>query len=166
MKGKTTERPAPPAAAAAPALPAVNDVNVGDHYKLGDELLKKGKHDDALKTFQGIYNYARDVLSLMKCVKSGYDNALAQSSGIDQNTKEELYLKLQKISSLTGRYAGLKSESAYRIGLIYRNKGNAEQARKYLLEVCQTAPFSLDTASTWMKAKDALLSLSHLEGEF
>jgi hypothetical protein len=147
-------------------LSSVNDVNVDDLFKSGEESLKKGRQDDALRTFQGVYVYAKDVLALMKCVKGGYDKALAQSEGVDQNTREELYLKLQKISSLTGRYTELKNESAYRIGAIYRAKGNAEQARKYLLEVCQTAPFSLDPGSTWMKSKEILLGLSHLEGEF
>jgi tetratricopeptide (TPR) repeat protein len=143
----------------------VNDVNVGDLFKAGEEHLKKGKRDDALKTFLGIYEYARDTLVLLKCVKGGYEKALP-TLATDQNEKEELYLKLQRITSLTTRYIELKGESAYRIGLVYRLKGNAEQARKYLLETCQTSPFSLDPDSTWMKAKELLLSLSNLEGEF
>jgi hypothetical protein len=145
---------------------AVNDVTVDDYFKTGEELLKKGRQDEALRTFMGIYDYARDVLVLMKCVKAGYDKTLSASEGIDQNTKEELFLKLQKIASLATRYTGLKTEAGYRVGLIYRTKGNAEQARKYLLETCQTAPFSLDPSSIWMKAKESLLGLSHLEGEF
>jgi hypothetical protein len=144
---------------------AVNDVNVDDFFKAGEEYLKKGKRDDALKTFLGIYEYSKDVLLLLKCVKGGYDKALP-TLGTDQNEKEELYLKLQRITSLTTRYTMLKGESAYRIGLVYRLKGNAEQSRKYLLETCQTSPFSLDPESTWMKAKESLLSLSNLEGEF
>jgi len=164
-KPRAEERQAPPAAIVAPVLPSFNDVNIADHFASGEELLRKGKKDEALRTFAGIYDYAKDVLSLMKCVKSGYDKA-AQSQGIDQNTKEELFLKLQKINSLTGRYADLRGESAYRMALIHQAKGNAEQARKLLLEVCQSATFSLEPESIWMKAKEALLSLSHLEGEF
>jgi tetratricopeptide (TPR) repeat protein len=144
---------------------AVNDVNIDEYFKLGEDQLKKGRQDNALRIFQGIYDYSRDTLALLKVAKSGYDKALA-GSNIDQNQKEELYLKLQRIASLSTRYTELKGESAYRIGLVYRAKGNNEQARKYLLETCQTAPFSLDPTSTWMKAKDMLLSLSHLEGEF
>jgi tetratricopeptide (TPR) repeat protein len=143
----------------------VNDVNVNEHFKSGEDLLKRGKQDEALRVFQGIYDYARDTLLLLKVVKAGYDKALSDA-GIDQNRKEELYLKLQRITSLTVRYTGLKSESAYLMGVTYRNKGNGEQARKYLLETCQTAPFSLEPASTWMQAKDLLLTLSNLEGEF
>jgi tetratricopeptide (TPR) repeat protein len=165
-KKQPAERQARSSKASAPALPSVNDVNVGDHFRSGEELVKKGKHDDALKVFRAVYDYAEDVLALMTCVKSGYDSALAQSSEIDQNTKEDLFLKLRKISSLAERYTGLKGESAYRMAVIYQAKGRAGQARKYFLEVCQTAPFSLDPESTWMKAKEALLSLSHLEGEF
>jgi hypothetical protein len=152
-----------PALAVAPI--AVNDVNVDDLFRVGEEHLKKGKRDDALKTFMGIYEYSKDILLLLKCVKGGYDKALP-TLGADQNEKEELYLKLQRIASLTTRYTALKGESAYRIGLVHRLKGNAEQARKYLLETCQTSPFSLDPESTWMKAKESLLSLSNLEGEF
>jgi len=144
---------------------AVNDINVSDHFRSGEELLKKGKRDEALRIFQGIYDYTRDTLLLLRVVKIGYDKALS-GGDIDQNVKEELYLKLQKITSLTVRYTELKGESAYRIGLIYRAKGNSEQARKYLLETCQAVPFSLDPASTWMKSKDVLLAISNLEGEF
>jgi hypothetical protein len=143
----------------------VNDVTVGSQFESGDHLLKKEKYDDALRVFQAIYDYTRDVLLLLKSVKGGYEKAIS-GNGLDQGKKEDLYLKLQRIVSLTGRYTELKSESAYRIGIIQKSKGNSEQARKYLLETCQTAPFSFDPASTWMKAKNILLSLSNLEGEF
>ena len=147
-------------------LPAnVNDVNVDEYFNAGEDSLKKGRQDDALKLFLAVYEYSRDTLALLKCVKGGYDKALS-GLGIDQNQKEEVYLKLQRIASLNSRYAGLKGEAAYRMGLVYRAKGNNEQARKYLLETCQTSPFSLDPASTWMRAKEMLLTLSNLEGEF
>ncbi len=149
----------------APSAVSVNDVNVDEHFKAGEDLLKKGKQDEALKLFLAVYEYSRDTLALLKCVKGGYDKALS-GSGIDQNQKEEIYLKLQRIASLNSRYAGLRGEAAYRMGLVYRAKGNNELARKYLLDTCQTSPFSLDPASTWMRAKEMLLSLSNLEGEF
>lgn len=140
-------------------------MTVNTQFEAGDNLLKKERADDALRIFQAIYDYSRDVLLLLKSVKGGYEKAIS-GTGIDQTKKEDLYLKLQRITSLTGRYTELKSESAFRIGMIYKTKGNSEQARKFLLETCQIAPFSLDPASTWMKSKNALLSLSSLEGEF
>lgn len=127
--------------------------------------MKKGKTDEALKIFQGIYDYTRDGLALMKCVKTSYDKAVS-GQNIEQNQKEDLYLKLQRINALSGQYGRLKGESAYQVGVLYARKGNAEQARKYLLEACQTVPFSLDPASTWLRSKNLLLSLSGLEGEF
>ncbi len=143
----------------------VNDANVAGFFKTGEELSAKGKQDEALRNFQAVHDYARDNLALLKCVKGAYDKALTGTS-LDQNQKEDLYLKLQRITSLTLRYSGLRGEAAYRIGLVYRAKGDAGQARKYLLDACQTAPFSLDPASTWMKSKELLLSLANLEGEF
>lgn len=144
---------------------AVNDANALAVLKTGEDLSAKGKHDEALRTFQAVYDYARDNLALLKCVKGAYDKALT-GTGLDQNQKEDLYLKLQRIGGLTTRYSGLKGDSAYRIGVVHKAKGDSEQARKYLLDACQTAPFSLDPASTWKKSKDLLLSLANLEGEF
>ena len=77
-----------------------------------------------------------------------------------QNQKETLYLKLQRIAGLTTRYTQMKGESAYNLGVAYAKKGDAAQAREYLLEACRTVPFSLDPASVWMKSKT---SSQHLE---
>jgi hypothetical protein len=159
------KRLSPPRAAQEAPSVDVNDVTVNAQFETGDGFLKKERSDDALRVFQAIYDYTRDVLLLLKSVRGGYEKAISGTS-IEQTKKEDLYLKLQRITSLTGRYTELKSESAYRIGMIYKTKNSREQARKYLLETCQTAPFSLDPASTWMKSKNALLSLSSLEGEF
>jgi hypothetical protein len=164
---KKVKRPNPPrpAQASASASVEVNDVTVSAQFETGDSLLKKEKFDEALKVFQAIYDYTRDVLLLLKSVKGGYEKAIA-GNGLDQNKKEDLFLKLQRITSLNNKYTELKAESAFRIGIIQKAKRNSEQARKYLLETCQTAPFSLDPSSTWIKAKNALLTLSNLEGEF
>jgi tetratricopeptide (TPR) repeat protein len=168
---KKTKRPSATAAASAPkaiaavSVPAINDANLLDQFKAADEQSKKGKADEALRIFQGIYDYTRDGLSLMKCVKTAYEKGVS-GPNIDQNQREELYLKLQRINSLSAQYGKLRGESAYQVGALYSRKGNVEQARKYLLEACQTVPFSLDPASTWMRSKNLLLSLSSLEGEF
>lgn len=128
-------------------------------------MAKRGKADDALRVFQAIYDYTRDGLTLMKCVKPLYEKAVS-GQNLEQNQREDLYLKLQRIGVLSGQYAKLKGESAYQIGAVYAKKGNGEQARKYLIEACQTVPFSLDPPSTWMRSKSLLLTISNLEGEF
>lgn len=166
-KRPPVEKPAP--AAPAPAAPApahsISDANVVDQLRAAEDLFKKGKTDEALRIFQSIYDYTRDALNLMKCVKASYDKAVA-GPNLEQNQKEDLYLKLQRIGALSAQYGKLKGESAYQVGAAHAKKGNNEQARKYLLEACQTVPFSLDPASTWMRSKNLLLSISNLEGEF
>jgi hypothetical protein len=162
---RKAKRSLDPGTGPAAASVDINDVNLGTQFEAGEGFLKRGKPDEALRVFQAIYNYTRDTLSLLKCVKGAYEKALS-GTGIDQAKKEDLFLKLERVASLTVRYADLKGESAYRIGEIYKGKGNSEQARKYLLETCQTVNFSLEPQSTWMKAKNLLLTLSNLEGEF
>jgi len=101
----------------------------------------------------------------MDCVKNAYTN-LGNEAELEQSAREELFLKLQRIASLKPQYVRYRIEAAYYIGFIYAKRGDAEQARKYLLEVCQTAPVSLDPASVWMKAKTLLLETLYLQGEF
>jgi hypothetical protein len=163
---KKAKRPAEvhPAPVAAPPID-VNDVNLNTQFEAAESLLKKGKSDEAARLFQAVYNYTRDTLTLLKCVKGAYEKALS-GAGIDQAKKEDLFLKLERVSSLNVRYTDIKGETAYHLGEIYKAKSNPEQARKYLLEACQTVPFSLESSSTWMKAKNLLLILSNLEGEF
>ena len=151
--------------APAPSPVVINDINVEDYYRTAEEELKKGKADEADRIFQSIYDYTRDGLALMKCVKAAYEKALS-GQGVEQGQREDLYLKLQRINTLATLYTRIKGDSAYQIGAISAKKGNTERARKYLLEVCQNAPFSLDPASQWMKSKNLLLTLSNLEGEF
>ena len=157
----------PPAAkpTPAPAPVAINDVNLEDRFRAAEDLFKKGKADEALGIFQSIYDYTGGALALMKCVKPAYEKALA-GQNLEQSQREDLYLKLQRIGALSTLYSRIRGESAYQLGVIYAKKGNAPQARRYLLEVCQTVPFSLDAASPWMKSKNLLLTLSNLDGEF
>jgi tetratricopeptide (TPR) repeat protein len=155
--------PAQPAPTSRPS--GVNDSNVQDYYRSGEEQLKKGRLDEAQRAFQGVHSYTREALLLLQYVKGPYEKAL-KDGGINQNQKEELYLKLQRMAGLSTRYTALKGESAYNIGTILAKKGDSEQARKYLLDACETVPFSLNPTSTWMKSKNLLLSLFRLEGEF
>jgi hypothetical protein len=162
---KRQKRPPVVKQAPAPSPVVINDINLEDYYRTAEEQLKKGKPDEADRIFQSIYDYTRDGLALMKCVKAAYEKALS-GQGIEQSQREDLYLKLQRINTLATLYTRIKGDSAYQIGAISAKKGNTERARKYLLEVCQNAPFSLDPASQWMKSKNLLLTLSNLEGEF
>lgn len=112
-----------------------------------------------------MYGYTTDALLLIQQVKGLYEKAL-NDPALNQDQKEDLYLKLQRMAGLTNRYTGLKGESAYYLGFILSKKGDAEQARKHLIDACQSVPFSLKSTSTWAKSKNLLLSLFHLEGEF
>ncbi len=159
-KSKKAAQPAPAA-----AVSGVTDVNLLDYWKSGEEQLKKGRTDDAVRSFLAVHSFCRDNLLLIKCVREAYEKALGDAN-LKQSQREDLYLKQQRISSLTARYQRFKGESAYNVGLAYKKRGDAEQARKYLIEACQTVPFSLDPASTWMKSKNLLLAISGLEGEF
>lgn len=101
----------------------------------------------------------------MECIKNGY-TAMGDDSGLEQDAREDLFIKLQRIAALKPEYTDFRIRSAYYIGLIHAKQGNNEQAGKYLLEVCQTAPASLNPESLWMKAKTLLLETLNLEGEF
>jgi tetratricopeptide (TPR) repeat protein len=148
-----------------PAAVGVNDLNLLDYFKAGEDQLKKGRTDDALRVFRAIYSYTGDSLKFMACVREAYEKT-QNDPNLAQNQKETLYLRLQRISGLAASYTKLKGESAYNLGLAYSKKGDAAQARGYLLEACRAAPFSLDPASLWVKSKDLLLSISNLDGEF
>lgn len=145
--------------------PAVSERNIAAQFQYAEERLKKGALAESLKLFQGIYDYAKAGIAAMDCVKNGYTK-LGNDAVLEQSAKEEIFIKLQRIASLKPQYVRYRTESAYYIGLIYSKQGDNEQARKYLLEVCQTAPASLDPGSVWMKAKDLLLDTLHLQGEF
>ena len=103
--------------------------------------------------------------SVKPIIEDYYEKAL-DSKGLKQTQKEDIYTKLQRLNTLSSHYATVKMESAYYLGAIFAKREDGEQARRYLLEVCQSAPFSLDPNSLWMKSKNLLLSLSDLDGEF
>jgi tetratricopeptide (TPR) repeat protein len=148
-----------------PGAIGVSDLNLQDYFKAGEDQLKKGRADEALRSFYAVYRYTDDSLKLVAYVGEAYEKA-RNDPNMAQNQKETLYLKLQRMAGLTARYTKLKGESAYGLGLAYSKKGDAAQARGYLLEACRAAPFSLDRGSLWMKSKDLFLSISSLDGEF
>ena len=149
-----------------PREATINDVNIQSVFKTGEELFKQGKTEDSLRAFLGIYRYSRDMLTFLDIVRPNYEKLLTENPSLSQEEKEDLYIKQKRMKDLTSKYQSLRVESAYYVGAAYAKRGDAEQARKYLLEVCQTAPFSLKPKSTWMKSKNLLLALFQLEGEF
>jgi tetratricopeptide (TPR) repeat protein len=145
--------------------PEITGANLQAYYKDAEEMAKKGKVDGALRMFLNVHAYAKDLLSLMQSAQTRYEKAGTDAS-LSQSQKEDFYIKLQRIRSLTAQYSLLEAESAYNIGSLYTKKGEYESARKYLLEACKKLPFSPEPNSSWMKSKNLLLGLFRLEGEF
>jgi tetratricopeptide (TPR) repeat protein len=143
----------------------LNDSTVLDAFKKAEEQLKKGELESSLATLIRIHDYSEDVLKTVKYFQAQYEKVVNDSS-IAQHEKEDIFIKLKRMGQLTPKYKNLREVSAYDIGLIYAKKGEAEKARKYLLEVLETSPFSTKNDSPWMKTKKLLLGLYHLEGEF
>ena len=155
-----------PAPKVAPAREsALNDSTVQQFFKQGEEFFKKDKPEEAIRIFLSIYRFSKDMLTFLPIVQPQYEKLLKEGS-LSQEEKEDVYIKQKRIQDLTNKYTTLKVESAYYAGAIYAKRGDSEQARRYLLEVCQTAPFSLNPKSTWSRSKDLLLALFQLEGEF
>jgi hypothetical protein len=167
-QGQTRKAPrqTPPQKAAQPRETTINDVNIQAVFKTGEELFKKEKTDESLRIFLGIYRYSKDMITFLETVRPNYEKLLNENTSLGQEEKEELYIKQKRMRDLTSKYSSLRIESAYYVGAAYAKRGDTEQARKYLLEVCQTAPFSLKPKSTWLKSKNLLLALFQLEGEF
>jgi tetratricopeptide (TPR) repeat protein len=153
-----------PALAAAKEI-AINDSNVKDSLKKAEEQLKKGETDNALTSLLKIHDYADDVLKTVKFIQVQYEKAVGDSS-MPQGEREDIYLKLRRLGQLTPKYTAIREASAYDIGYAYAKKGDSERARKYLIKVFETAPFSTKQDSAWMKSKKLLLGLYNLEGEF
>jgi hypothetical protein len=115
--------------------------------------------------FLNVHDYAKDLLATLQCAQGRYEKAVAELS-LSQPQKEDLYIKLQTIKGLNAQYGRLEAESAYNAGALLVRKGDSGSARKYLIEACQKLPFSPDPNSSWVKSKNLLLGLFHLEGEF
>jgi len=163
---KLPPQKATPSPKVAPARETtLNDATVQQLFKQGEEYFKKDKPEEAIRIFLNIYRFSKDMLTFLPIVQPQYEKLLKEGS-LSQEEREDVYIKQKRITDLTNKYTSLKIESAYYAGAIYAKRGDSEQARKYLLEVCQTAPFSLNPKSTWSRSKNLLLALFQLEGEF
>ncbi len=144
---------------------AINDATVIDYFKKAQEQLRKGEIDNAIPTLLRIHDYSEDVLKTVKFFQGQYEK-VANDPAVPQGEKENIIIKLKRMAQLVPKYTNLKEVSAYDLGYAYAKRGDSEKARKYLLEVLETAPFSIKQDSLWMKSKRLLLGLYNLEGEF
>ncbi len=143
----------------------LNDSTILDHLKKAEEHLKKGELDASLTLLLKIHDYSQDVAKTVKYFQTQYEKVVNDSS-VDQHEKEDIVIKLKRMGPLVPKYTSIREVSAYDIGLIYAKKGDGDKARKYLLEVLETAPFSTKADSAWMKSKKLLLGIYGLEGAF
>jgi tetratricopeptide (TPR) repeat protein len=148
-----------------PKESSINDANAEGYLKKAEELLKKGEVDQALPILIKVHDYSEDVLKTIKYFQPQYEKA-ANDSALSQGEREGIVIKLKRMGQLTPKYSSMREASAYYLGYAYARKGDSERARKYLLKVLDTAPFSTKQDSLWMKSKKLLLGLYNLEGEF
>lgn len=144
---------------------AINDANINAALKRADDMMRKGEVDGPLKILVNVYEYAKDVLFTVKFFQGHYEKIVNDPS-TPQGEKEEIYIKLKRISQLIPKYTSIKEVTTYNVGYLYAKKGDSEKARKYLTEVLELTPFSTKKDSISMKAKTLLLDLYGLEGEF
>jgi tetratricopeptide (TPR) repeat protein len=144
---------------------AINDANLQAYQKRVEDLVKKGDFDSSQKIMLKINDYTKEVLFTVRAIKTQYEKAVDDPS-VPQKDKEDLFLKLKGLNQLIPRYTTLYEASTFNLGYIYAKQGEAEKARKYLIEFLQITPYSGGRDSQWMKAKTLLLELYNLEGEF
>jgi tetratricopeptide (TPR) repeat protein len=143
----------------------INDGNLQTYQKRVEELVKKGDFENSLNILLKIHDYANEVLTTVKTIKTHYEKAVSDPS-IAINDKENLLIKLKGLNQLIPRYTTIYETTTFNLGYIYAKRGDTEKARKYLVEFLQVTPFSSARDSRWMKAKTLLLELYSLEGEF
>lgn len=143
----------------------VNDANLLSFQKRAEDFFKKGEYTNSLSIALKIHEYAVDVLSATKAIKEQYEKAIGSPS-ISQNDKEDLIIKSKALEQLISRYSKVREISTFNLGYIYTKLGEKEKARKYLSEYLRMTPFSTSDDSQWMKAKNLLLEVYGLEGEF
>lgn len=143
----------------------VNDANLQAYQKRVEDLVSKGDPANALKIMLKINDYAKEVLSTVRVIKTQYEKAV-DDSAVPQKDKENLFIKLKGLDQLIPRYTTYYEASTFNLGYIYAKLGETEKARKYLVEFLQITPYSSARDSQWMKAKALLLELYSLEGEF
>lgn len=143
----------------------VNDANMLVHQRRVEDLVATGNLRYALQVLHKMNDYAKEVLSVATTVKTRYEKA-ANDSGISQDEKELLFVRLKRLDCLIQRYTDYYEASMFNLGYLYSRLGETEKARRYLVEFLQAASYSASLNSHWTKAKTLLLKLYKLEGEF
>jgi hypothetical protein len=157
----------PPKPKAAPVQKEIliNDANLLVQQKSVEDLVGKGDFEGAVKIMLKINDYAKEVLSIAKTIKTQYE-VIDNDPKVAQNEKEDLFIKLRGLNQLISRYTNYYEASTFNLGYMYAKLGETEKARGYLVEFLQMTPYSSGRDSQWMKAKKLLLQLYSLEGEF
>jgi len=143
----------------------VTGSNIRASLGRAEEYLKKGDNESSLRMYTKIYDYTKQVLTTVRIVQNHYE-ALVNNAATEQKIKEDLFINLNRIKKLSSEYSNIKVTSAYNMGYLYTKKGDLEKARKYLSEVLEVTPFSIEEGSLWMQSKTLLLEAYGLEGEF
>jgi len=143
----------------------VTDANLLVHQKGVEDLVGKGDLEGAARVMLKINDYAKEVLSMAKVVKTQYE-IVGSNPEVSQDNKEDLFIKLGGLNQLISRYTNYYEASTFNLGYLYAKTGETEKARKYLVAFLQMTPYSGDRDSQWIKAKTLLLELYSLEGEF
>jgi len=143
----------------------VTGSNIRASLGKAEEYLKKGDNENSLRMYAKIYNYTKEVLTTVRIIQNHYETLL-NNAATEQKIKEDLFINLNRIKKLSSEYSNTKTTTAYNIGYLYTKKGDLEKARKYLSEVLEITPFSIEEDSLWMQSKTLLLEAYGLEGEF
>ncbi len=143
----------------------VNDGNLMAQQKKVEDLVGKGDFNSALKIMLKINDYTKEVLFIVKNIKTEYEKAI-ENPKVAQKDKEDIFIRLRALDQLISRYTNYYEASTFNLGYMYAKLGETEKARKYLTEFLQMTPYSGSRDSQWTKAKTLLLELYSLEGEF
>jgi tetratricopeptide (TPR) repeat protein len=144
---------------------AITGSTVQASFAKAEELLKKGDSENSLRIFIKVYDYTKEALATIIFVQKQYETII-KDPATDQNEKEDIFIKLNRMKQLVPKYSSIKTATAYNMGYIYAKRGESDKARKYLSEVLEATPFSTKQSSLWMKSKTLLLEVYGLEGEF
>ena len=107
----------------------VNDANLLVHQKRVEGLVEKGDFESAVKIMLKMNDYAKEVLSIAKAIKTQYER-VANSPEVPQDNKEDLFIKLRGLNRLISRYTNYYEASTFNLGYMYAKLGETEKSEK------------------------------------
>lgn len=138
---------------------AVHDANIMSYQKKAETLFEEHDYEAAVAIMLKVYNYAEDVLSIAKLIRSGYQKAQDMSHiSIDQ--REDLAMRSERLDGLIIRYTGFYEASTFNLGYLYYKLKDTGKARKYLMEYIETVPHS-DISDEYRTTAERLLMESY-----